>query len=93
MAGQAVAMTPQGKVRFNRDIRPLLSENCYYCHGPDPKHREGKLRLDDRVAALAKEAFIPGKPDDSELIKRILTTDEDDLMPPPKTHKTLKPWQ
>ena len=93
MAGQAVAMTPQGKVHFNRDIRPLLSENCYYCHGPDPKHREGKLRLDDRAAALAKEAFIPGKPDDSELIKRILTTDEDDLMPPPKTHKTLKPEQ
>ncbi|MDB6119425.1 MAG: hypothetical protein JWO08_3206 [Verrucomicrobiaceae bacterium] len=89
MAGPAFAATPQGKVRFNRDIRPLLSENCYYCHGPDPKHREAKLRLDDRAAALASEAFVPGKPDDSELIKRIYTTDEDDLMPPTKTHKAL----
>ena len=93
LAGQMPAASPQGKVRFNRDIRPILSENCYYCHGPDPKHREAKLRLDDREAALAKEAFVPGKPDDSELIKRILTTDDDDLMPPPKTHKTLKPEQ
>ena len=93
MASPVVAATPQGKVRFNRDIRPLLSENCYYCHGPDPKHREAKLRLDDRAAALASEAFVPGKPDDSELIKRIYTTDEDDLMPPTKTHKALKPEQ
>ena len=93
VAGQAVAAGPQGKVRFNRDIRPVLSENCYYCHGPDPKHREGKLRLDDREAALAKEAFVPGKPDESELIKRLYTADEDDHMPPAKSHKTLKPEQ
>ena len=93
MAVPVLAAPPQGKVRYNRDIRPILSENCYYCHGPDPKHREAKLRLDDRESALAKEAFVPGKPDDSELIKRILTTDDDDLMPPPKTHKTLKPEQ
>ncbi len=94
LAGSALAADAQpGKVRFNRDIRPLLSENCYYCHGPDPKHREAKLRLDIREDALAKEAFIPGKPEESELIKRIITTDEDDLMPPPKTHKVLKPEQ
>jgi len=82
-----------GKVRFNRDIRPILSENCYYCHGPDPKHREADLRLDDRAAAIEAKAILPGNPTDSELIARIITDDEDDLMPPPDTHKVLKPAQ
>jgi len=82
-----------GKVRFNRDIRPILSENCYYCHGPDPKHREADLRLDEREAAIEAKAIIPGNPKDSELIARILSDDEDDLMPPPDTHKVLKPAQ
>lgn len=91
-AGLAHAASP-GKVRFNRDIRPILSENCYYCHGPDPKHREADLRLDDRAAAIAAKAFVPGKPEESELVDRITTTDEDDLMPPPDSHKALKPAQ
>jgi hypothetical protein len=77
------------KIEFNRDVRPILSDNCFYCHGPDKNHRDGKMRLDIREEALAKEAFVPGKPDESELINRILTTDEDDLMPPPKSHKKL----
>ncbi|MBU6179953.1 MAG: hypothetical protein KGR69_09815, partial [Verrucomicrobia bacterium] len=63
------------KVEFNRDIRPILSDNCFYCHGNDPNHREGKLRLDLRDEALAKEAFIPGKPKESELVFRILSDD------------------
>ena len=76
-------------IRFNRDIRPILSDNCFYCHGPDPKHRKGKLRLDERDAAIEKEAFIPGDPDKSELMHRILTDDPEDLMPPGETHKKL----
>ncbi|MEY4133506.1 MAG: hypothetical protein RL592_1564 [Verrucomicrobiota bacterium] len=74
-------------VSFSRDVLPILSDNCFGCHGQDEAHRKGKLRLDVRDAALAKEAFVPGKPDVSELIKRIVTTDEDELMPPPKSHK------
>jgi hypothetical protein len=77
------------KIEFNRDVRPILSDNCFYCHGPDKNHRDGKMRLDIREEALAKEAFVPGKPEESELINRILTTDEDDLMPPPDSHKKL----
>lgn len=87
-------------VSYNRDVRPILSDNCFYCHGPDPKHREAKMRLDIREEALAKEAFVPGNAKASELVKRIFTKDEDDLMPPPESHKkltaeqkeTLKKW-
>jgi hypothetical protein len=77
------------KIQFNRDIQPILSDNCYFCHGPDANQRKGKLRLDVREAALEKEAFVPGNPADSELVYRILATDEDDLMPPPDSHKEL----
>lgn len=77
------------KIEFNRDVRPILSDNCFYCHGPDKNHRKAKMRLDVREEALAKEAFVPGKANESELIKRLLTTDEEELMPPPDTHKKL----
>ena len=77
------------KIEFNRDVRPILSDNCYHCHGNDPAHRKAKLRLDVREAALEKEAFVPGKPEDSQLIERILTDDADELMPPPDSHKQL----
>ena len=80
-------------VSFNRDVRPILSDNCFYCHGNDPTHRKAKLRLDVREGALKNEAFVPGKPDESDLIKRILTSDADDLMPPPDSHKKLTPQQ
>ena len=81
------------KIEFNRDVRPILSDNCYHCHGNDPAHRKAKLRLDVREAALEKEAFVPGKPEDSQLIERILTDDADELMPPPDSHKQLSAAQ
>jgi hypothetical protein len=85
---------------YNRDIRPILSDNCFYCHGPDANHRKGKMRLDVREEALKKEAFVPGKPEESELVKRIFTDDKDDHMPPLDSAKklteaqkeTLKEW-
>jgi hypothetical protein len=76
------------KIEFNRDIRPLLSDKCYFCHGPDPKQRKAGLRLDDRDVAIKKKAIVPGKPEESELIDR-LSAPEADRMPPPETHKTL----
>ena len=88
------------KLKFNRDIRPILSDKCFHCHGNDPKKREAKMRLDIRESALEKEAFVPGNADASEMIKRILATD-DDHMPPAKAKigdltpaeiATLKQW-
>lgn len=79
---------------FNRDIRPILSDNCFACHGPDAQNQKADLRLDVRDDALipAKSgaiAIVPCKPEESELIKRIFTSDEDDLMPPGNSHKQL----
>ncbi len=87
---QAAAPLPD-KVRFNAHIRPILSNQCFACHGPDEKHRDADLRLDTREGALADlggyAAVVPGKPDDSELIKRIISHDPDEVMPPPKSKK------
>jgi len=82
------------RVEFNRDIRPLLSENCFKCHGPDSRSRKGNVRLDTRDGAFAefdkgKIAVVPGNLDKSELWKRISTADHDDLMPPAKSGKKL----
>ena len=85
------AVIAQEKVRFNEHIRPILSNNCFYCHGPDEKHREADLRLDVRAGAVADlggyAAIVPGKPDASELIKRVTTDDVDDVMPLRKSKK------
>lgn len=81
------------KLEFNRDIRPILSDHCFRCHGPDKSHRKAKLRLDLRDAALEREAFVPGKPEESEIIRRINATDPDDLMPPEDMHKPLSAAQ
>ena len=76
-------------VSFNRDIRPILSDNCFFCHGPDASHRQADLRLDVREDAVAAGAIVPGKPAESTLVARINTTDVDELMPPPDSHKKL----
>lgn len=81
-------------VRFNRDIRPLLSDTCFHCHGPDKSSRKAGLRLDLREEALkpaesGETPIVPGHPDKSSLIHRIFTTDADDLMPPEEAHKVL----
>jgi hypothetical protein len=81
------------KISYNRDIRPILSDKCFHCHGPDQKTRKGKFRLDVRDDAVAKGAIVPGKPGESELINRIFNSNEDDLMPPKDEHKPLTPEQ
>ena len=73
------------KVKFNRDVRPILSDKCFFCHGPDPKKREADLRLDERDPAVEAKAFVPGQAEVSEMIQRILSTDADDHMPPPES--------
>jgi hypothetical protein len=80
-------------VDFNRDIRPILSENCFYCHGQDPAKREADLRLDDREAALAARAIVPGDPGASTLLERIHSTDADVQMPPPDSNRRLSAEQ
>ncbi len=94
-AGGLVLAAPaaESPLSYNRDVRPILSDNCFHCHGPDKNHREGKLRLDIREEALVQEAFVPGQPDASELVKRIFTSKDDDRMPPPESHKTLSAEQ
>jgi hypothetical protein len=76
-------------VSFSRDIRPILSDNCFSCHGPDASHRQADLRLDVRDDAMAAGAIAPGKPAESTLVSRINATDPDELMPPPESHKKL----
>lgn len=78
-------------VDFNRDVRPILSDNCFACHGFDAAARKAKLRLDTREGAIAK-VIVPGKPEESELIKRVKSDDPDEFMPPDDSHKKpLKP--
>ena len=74
---------------FNRDIRPILSETCFYCHGQDGNKREADLRLDDREAAIHAGAIVPGDPGASVLLERIHSTDADVVMPPPNSNRRL----
>jgi mono/diheme cytochrome c family protein len=87
----AVGMPPvsraDGEIVFNRDIRPILSENCFQCHGPDSGARQADLRLDDAEAARA--VIEPGHADRSELARRILAADPDERMPPAESRKSL----
>ena len=89
---------PSATVSFNRDIRPILSDKCFACHGPDEKKRDSGLRLDIREQAVkpaesGDTAIVPGQPDASQLIVRVTTKNRDDMMPPPKTHKTVSPQE
>ncbi|MCA9270093.1 MAG: DUF1549 domain-containing protein, partial [Planctomycetales bacterium] len=80
-------------LRYNRDIRPILADNCFACHGPDSAARQAELRLDQRDAAIEMEAIAPGKPQDSSLVERIRSDDPEKRMPPPETKKTLNEEQ
>jgi hypothetical protein len=88
---------PARKIDFNRDIRPILSDNCYYCHGPDKGHRKAELRLDTKEGLFtAKDDAFPvvaGKPDDSVLFMRITSDDLDVKMPHKDSNKRLTPDQ
>ncbi len=104
LAGSAWSAVP-AKPGYNHDIRPILSTNCFFCHGPDEKKREAGRRIDNREGALKEidgvRAIVPGQPEESEMLKRVLTHDKDDLMPPPKSKRqpltaeqvaTLRKW-
>jgi mono/diheme cytochrome c family protein len=93
------AAAPQTEpISFNRDVRPILSENCFACHGFDPKHREAGLRLDTFEGATADRngsiGIVPKDPAKSAVWERIRSTDPDVVMPPPKSHRNaLTPKQ
>ena len=97
----AILVLPLAKaedpISFSRQIRPILSENCIACHGPDDKARKAKLRLDDEASAKSDRkgdiAIVPGKPELSSLIQRIESKDPEEVMPPPKQHKVISPEQ
>ncbi|MEY3897259.1 MAG: hypothetical protein RLZZ214_2780, partial [Verrucomicrobiota bacterium] len=77
------------KPGYNKDIRPILSDKCFQCHGPDSAKREGELRLDIREEAVKAGAIVPGNPKASELITRIHEKDPDEAMPPPESPRQL----
>ncbi len=97
-AVDGAAAVPPTPADFNREIRPILSEHCYTCHGPDEAKRKAGLRLDRqedafRVLKSGQAALVAGSPEKSSLVARIETQDADDLMPPPDHGKPLKPGQ
>src|SRR5258705_12848860 len=94
LAAIATAVTAQPAVHFNRDIRPIMSDTCFRCHGPDKNARMADLRLDIREEAVkpagsGKTPIIPGKPEESEIIRRIFSAEASQIMPPEFAHKTL----
>ncbi len=92
--GSCLAQTA-APIDFSRDIRPILSDRCFFCHGPDAEHREADLRLDSEAGIHADLggyfALVPGKPDESALFQRITSTDSDEQMPPADSGKSLTP--
>lgn len=94
LLGRVGSAAGADKIDFNRDIRPILTVKCYACHGPDETKVKGDLRLDSAEAAYRKNdedrtALVPGKPEESEVVRRIFTTKASKIMPPPKSHKAL----
>lgn len=79
------------KLEYNKHIRPILADRCFRCHGADERARKAKLRLDDSEQAVAAKAITPKDAEHSELVKRIFTTDPDEVMPPPDSHLSLSP--
>ncbi len=80
-------------IDFNRTIRPLFASRCFACHGPDEESREGELRLDKRLSAVESGLIVPGEPDESELLHRIVTDDPDEQMPPADSGEPLTEQQ
>ncbi len=83
-------------IDFARDIRPILANNCFACHGPDPKTRKAALRLDVQAEAIkparsGMAPIVPGKSAESGVMQRILSDERSEIMPPPKSNKSLKP--
>ena len=76
-------------IDFSRDIQPIFSENCYHCHGPDAAKRKGDLRLDQEKDAKSGGSIVPGKADESELVKRLFSHDPEEVMPTPKSNRKL----
>jgi mono/diheme cytochrome c family protein len=95
LAGHPVRAADPEPVQFSRDILPILSDNCFACHGPDQNQRKADLRLDTKAGALRQETpvVVPGKSGDSELILRITSTDPQEVMPPPKSNRKLTAGQ
>ena len=88
-SGLRSARAADAAIQYNRDVRPILFENCFSCHGPDSASRQAELRLDKRQTAVDKKAIVPGSADASEMIRRIFSDDADEQMPPPVTKKKL----
>jgi len=88
---QAAESSRHARIEFNRDVRPILADNCFACHGFDPKHRKADLRLDTFDGATAdhdgSRGIVPGDISKSDAWLRIISTDPDETMPPPKSHK------
>jgi mono/diheme cytochrome c family protein len=97
LAAAAAGGQDQRPIEFNRDVRPILADHCYQCHGPDAKNRQAELRLDQAEAALAAReggpAIIPGKPAESELVRRITARDPAERMPPAELARPLNDEQ
>ncbi len=78
------AQTAQATIKFNRDVRPVLADSCFECHGPDGESREADLRF-DVMGESARAAIAPGQPGKSEFVRRLLSDDPDEVMPPPES--------
>src|SRR5262245_35128445 len=98
VSDQNVCADKNTEISFNRDIRPIFSDTCFRCHGPDKNARKAGLRLDIREEATKETKsgvipIVPGKPEESEIIRRIFSNDEYEAMPPKEAHKHLTPQQ
>ncbi|MSQ92942.1 MAG: DUF1553 domain-containing protein [Gemmataceae bacterium] len=89
LLANCLPLCAQPKIEYNRDVRPILAENCFACHGPDSASRKASLRLDERDAAIKMGALKPGNVKESALLDRIHASDPKEIMPPPKTLKKL----
>ncbi len=88
-AGVQQTARAEKSIDFARDVRPILSDRCFACHGPDTNAREADLRLDQRESAVENEVIVPGDPEASEMVVRISSTDPDERMPPAESKKQL----